>query len=137
MALAYSRNVRPEVWHFSVSGLQIVASWLGYRMKKRAGKVFFPWDAIRPETWQFDDDLLELLWVLDETVNLLPQVSQLLNTILEGSLFLAVTISPYQLHTQNALRSQSKDGLYDDTLAFEMEDEDEEDQEDMELEEDE
>lgn len=28
-------HVRPEIWNFSVSGLQVVKSWLGYRMKKR------------------------------------------------------------------------------------------------------
>lgn len=63
-------KVRPEVWNFSVSGLQVVKSWLAYRMKERAGKKSSPLDEIRPETWTFDNELLDLLWVLDNTIDL-------------------------------------------------------------------
>ena len=69
-------NVRPEVWNFSVSGLQVVKSWLAYRMKDRGGKKSSPLDEIRPETWTFDNELLDLLWVLDNTIDLLPEVNQ-------------------------------------------------------------
>ena len=41
--------VAPEVWAFEVSGLKVVQSWLGYRMKKRKGKKSSPLDGIRPE----------------------------------------------------------------------------------------
>ena len=30
--------VAPEVWAFEVSGHKVIQSWLGYRMKERAGK---------------------------------------------------------------------------------------------------
>jgi hypothetical protein len=43
--------VAPAVWEFEVSGLKVVQSWLGYRMKKRAGKKSSPLDDIRPERW--------------------------------------------------------------------------------------
>lgn len=56
--------VRREVWEFGVSGLQVVDSWLGYRMKKRSGKKSSPLDDIRPASWQFDEELLQLLGCL-------------------------------------------------------------------------
>lgn len=80
-------NVRPEVWSFSVSGLQVVKSWLGYRMKVRAGKKSSPLDEIRPEAWTFDNELLDLLWVLDNTIDLLPDVNQNFERVLKSKLF--------------------------------------------------
>ena len=61
--------VRPEVWEFSVSGFQVVQHWLAHRMKKGAGKKSSPLDKIRPAAWQFDEELLDLLWVLEHTVD--------------------------------------------------------------------
>ncbi|HHB83419.1 MAG TPA: DNA methyltransferase [Devosia sp.] len=85
-------HVRPEVWEFSISGLEVVKSWLGYRMKNRKGKKSSPLDDIRPEKWTFDNELLELLWVLDGTVDLLPEVNNLLAEILQGELFTAAEL---------------------------------------------
>ena len=55
--------VRPEVWQFSVSGFQVVRSWLAYRMRDGAGRKSSPLDDIRPQRWtaQFTRELLELL----------------------------------------------------------------------------
>lgn len=82
-------NVAPEVWSFSVSGFHVVESWLGYRMRKRAGKSSSPLDEIRPERWEFDDELLDLLWVLEHTVAKLPEAAALLERVLAGELFKA------------------------------------------------
>lgn len=79
--------VRPEVWEFSVSGFQVVHSWLAYRMKKGAGKKSSPLDTIRPKRWRFDEELLDLLWVLEHTVDLWPALAQALDDILGGDLF--------------------------------------------------
>jgi len=79
--------VSQEVWEFSVSGFEVVKSWLAYRMKKGAGKKSSPLDNIRPEKWEFDDELLQLLWILEHTLNTWPSLSKLLNTIMAGSLF--------------------------------------------------
>ncbi len=81
--------VRQEVWEFSVSGLQVVQSWLAYRMKKGAGKKSSPLDQIRPERWHFDEELLDLLWVLEHTVDLWPSLAQALDDILSSDLFTA------------------------------------------------
>jgi hypothetical protein len=81
--------VRPEVWELSVSGFQVVQHWLAHRMKKGAGKKSSPLDQIRPAAWQFDEELLDLLWVLEHTVDLWPPLAQALNDILAGDLFTA------------------------------------------------
>ncbi len=61
--------VAPAVYNFEVSGLKVVQSWLGYRMKKPKGKKSSPLDDIRPERWtgDFTTELLELLWILEAT----------------------------------------------------------------------
>jgi hypothetical protein len=79
--------VRQEVWEFSVSGFEVVKSWLAYRMKKGAGKKSSPLDDIRPEQWEFDEELLDLLWVLEHTLEMCPKLRKVLNTILAGELF--------------------------------------------------
>jgi len=82
-------GVRPQVWAFSISGLDVVKSWLAYRMRQRAGRKSSPLDDIRPETWEFDEELLQLLWVLDATVDMLPEVGQTLGEVLAGPLCVA------------------------------------------------
>ena len=82
-------HVRQEVWEFSVSGFEVVKSWLGYRMRNRAGKKSSPLDDIRPEVWQFDEELLDLLWILDHTVDLLPELTAVFENILASNLFAA------------------------------------------------
>jgi len=83
--------VAPEVFAFEVSGLKVVQSWLKYRMKKGAGKKSSPLDDIRPERWtsQFTTELLELLWVLEATVEGYPEQAQLLEAVIEGDCFQA------------------------------------------------
>jgi hypothetical protein len=78
--------VPKEVWDFSVSGLQVVHSWLNYRMKKGAGRSSSPLDDIRPQCWtgEMSQELLELLWVLEATVAMLPEMTQTLEAIVAG-----------------------------------------------------
>lgn len=81
--------VRPAVWSYSVSGLQVVKSWLGYRMKKRKGRKSSPLDDIRPRTWLFDDELIDLLWLLEATVDRMPEMSALLENVLSKDIWQA------------------------------------------------
>lgn len=83
--------VPPQVWEFEVSGLKVVQSWLGYRMKKRAGKKSSPLDEIRPERWtaRMSDELLELLWVLEATVAMEPVLEKMLDKVVAGPSFKA------------------------------------------------
>ncbi|HUT53802.1 MAG TPA: type ISP restriction/modification enzyme [bacterium] len=90
------RPVAPEVFAFEVSGLKVVQSWLKYRMKKGAGKKSSPLDDIRPERWtsQFTTELLELLWVLEATVEGYPEQARLLDAVIKGPCFTAHELPP-------------------------------------------
>ena len=79
--------VAPEVWNYSVSGLQIVKSWLDYRKLRRSGRRSSPLDDIRPESWGFAEDLLELLWVLEATIAFQPEGEQLLEKVCASETF--------------------------------------------------
>lgn len=83
--------VDPRIWAYEVSGLRVVRSWLGYRMKERTGRKSSPLDDIRPErwTWEMTKELLELLWVLEGVLALEPAQGALLGEIVAGELFLA------------------------------------------------
>ena len=83
--------VEPEVFEFEVSGLKVVQSWLRYRMKAGAGKKSSPLDDIRPTVWraEFNTELLEMLWVLEETVALYPEQAELLEAVVAGECFTA------------------------------------------------
>ncbi|RDI73472.1 N-6 DNA Methylase [Gaiella occulta] len=78
--------VSPEVRSFSVSGLDVVGSWLGYRMRGGAGRRSSTLDEIRPSVWPeaFTKELLELLWVLEHTVALGPELDAILDAIVAG-----------------------------------------------------
>jgi hypothetical protein len=84
-------HVSPQVWEFEVSGLKVVQSWLGYRMKKRAGRKSSPLDEIRPERWtaRMSDEFLELLWVLEATLEMEPDLAAALDKVVAGPCFRA------------------------------------------------
>ena len=86
--------VAPQVWEFEVSGLKVVQSWLGYRMKKRAGKKSSPLDEIRPERWtaRTSDEFLELLWVLEATLAMEPDLEKVLDSVVAGPCFAAADL---------------------------------------------
>lgn len=100
-------GVRPEVWDFSVSGLHVVKSWLDYRMLERSGRSSSPLDTIRPAGWQFDDELLDLLWVLDATIDLVSAAALLLDDVLADDLFAA---SDFQRPTHEERRGPGSEG---------------------------
>ena len=81
--------VEPEVYGYSVSGLQVVKSWLGYRMEDRKGRKSSPLDDIRPEVWTFSEELLQLLWVLERTIVMQPEGEALLVEVLASELWTA------------------------------------------------
>ena len=79
--------VGPDVWDYSVSGLQVVKSWLDRRKLNSSGRKSSPLDDIRPERWQFTEELLELLWVLEATLALQPEGAALLHEVCSSQLF--------------------------------------------------
>ena len=84
--------VAPEVFDFSVSGFQVVRSWLDYRKRGGAGRRSSELDHIEPQTWDaaLNDELLKLLWVLERTVALYPELEEHISEVVAGPLFTAV-----------------------------------------------
>ena len=106
--------VRREVWNFSISGFEVVKSWLAYRMRDRSGKKSSPLDDIRPERWEFDGELLNLLWVLDHTVDLQPTLAALLEKVLASALFAAAELSqPDEAQRRAMPEKGGKTGLFE------------------------
>ena len=79
--------VAREVWEYSVSGYQVVKSWLDRRKSKRSGRKSSPLDDIRPQRWEFTEELLNLLWVIEATINLQPEGTDLLGEVCASGLF--------------------------------------------------
>ena len=84
--------VDPTVWEFEVSGLKVLQSWLGNRMKAGKGRKSSPLDDIRPERWTFTRELLTLLAILEQTVSLTPQATELVERVVTGDLIDAATL---------------------------------------------
>lgn len=79
-------GVRPDVWGYSVSGMEVVKKWLGYRTAKGSGRAASsdnPLDKIRPVVWPdaWNDELLDLLRMLTRTLDLQPKQAELLDRI--------------------------------------------------------
>jgi hypothetical protein len=87
-------NVDPQVYAFSVSGFSVVESWLRYRMKERGGRAGraatrSELDQIRPTSWSFTQELLDLLWVIEGCVGMWPHLAEFLESVTAGDLVLA------------------------------------------------
>jgi hypothetical protein len=84
------KPVTPQIMDFEVSGLQVVTSWLGYRMKKRQGRQSSPLDQIHPNAWtaEFTTELLHLLWIIEATQAGYPKQRQLFEQVMNGPVFL-------------------------------------------------
>ena len=80
--------VSRAVYEFSVSGYEVVQSWLAYRMTRRAGRKSSPLDDVRPTSWTVDmsHELRQLLWVVEATVAIQPELNRLLKEILAGNI---------------------------------------------------
>jgi hypothetical protein len=81
--------VSPAVYEFQVSTLRVVQSWLGYRMREPKGRRSSPLDSINVERWpaELTTELLELLWVLEATVEGYTEQAELLETVVAGRCF--------------------------------------------------
>ena len=107
-------NVRPEVWAYQVSKLQVVNSWVGYRLRDRRGKKTSPLDDMGPETWEFDEELLELLWIVEFFVDAEPKADALLERILLGDVFAIAELPTPELSETLPPNPQQGDALFED-----------------------
>jgi hypothetical protein len=74
-----------EVWAYSVSGMRIVSSWLRRRLSK-PGRGRSSLDAIGQNQWTdaLTRELLEVIWVLEATLALEPELDAVLDEIVSG-----------------------------------------------------
>ena len=91
VADGHLEDVPQQVWEFEVSGMQVVKKWLGYRTGKGAGRAASstsPLDHIRPTEWssEWTEELLELLTVLERTLEMMPAGAELLDRVCDGPL---------------------------------------------------
>ena len=82
------------VWKFTVSGMDIIPKWLGYRMAKPAGRAASsdsPLDHIRPTSWspEWSSELIEIVAAIKETLAIVPDGVALLEEIIAGPLITA------------------------------------------------
>lgn len=98
--------VSAAAWDFGVSGLEVVKSWLAYRMKAGAGRRSSPLDEIRTERWtaEMTDELLQLVWVLEATLGLFPELRRNLDHIVAGPVVLASELPPPKAYERAAPR---------------------------------
>lgn len=82
-------GVTAEVWSFEVSGLKVLQSWLDNRSASGSGRTSSPLDSIRYEEWEFTDELLLVIAILQHTVDVTPDAQALLDKVLAGDVFLA------------------------------------------------
>lgn len=82
--------VSKVVREYSISGLDVIGSWLDYRMKQGAGKRTSELDKFRPTRWPaaFSEELLRVIWILERTIELGPKLDALLDEIVVSPLFL-------------------------------------------------
>ena len=116
--------VAPAVWEFEVSGLKVVQSWLGYRMKKRAGKKSSPLDDIRPERWtaRMSDEFLELLWVLEATLAMEPKLEKALDEVVAGPCFTSAELPTPKPEERKAPGSVSATGALLELMGIDEDD---------------
>jgi predicted helicase len=85
------RPISSDVWSFSVSGLEVVRSWLAYRVGSGAGRKSSPLDDVRPQQWtsEFTEELLQLLWIIEATIEMRSSLDDNLTDVLRSDLFRA------------------------------------------------
>ena len=84
--------ISQEVWDFEVSGLRVLRSWLGYRMKNRKGRKSSPLDDIRPARWAQTKELLLVVSIIEHTIEVTPKAAALLDQIVNGPLIPAADL---------------------------------------------
>ena len=116
--------VSRAVWEFEISGFRPVRSWLGYRMKEPTGKKSSPLDEIRPDMWpaQYTEELLELLWVLEHTLNMSKELNLFFNSVLQSDIMASKVLpQPTEEQRKPPEISQSNSIIPSEQLSFDKE----------------
>ncbi len=83
------KPVSRAVFDYEISGFHPVHSWLGYRMRERTGKSSSPLDEIRPTNWtvEMTDELLQVLWTIERSLAMVPELAANLDRVTQSPLF--------------------------------------------------
>jgi hypothetical protein len=73
--------VTADVWGYAVSGYPVVRGWLRRRLHRQPRSEL---DTILPETWTLSHELLELLWLVEATLRMEPELDLVLDAIVAG-----------------------------------------------------
>ena len=92
IGLGFIDNVSAEVWHYEVSGKQVLLQWFSYRKKNRERPIIgdrrppSKLGEIQPDGWlaEYTTELLNVLHVLGRLVELEPIQAKLLEQICTG-----------------------------------------------------
>jgi len=78
-----------DTWDYEVSGLKVLQSWLGRRMRRPSGKRSSPLDDLGPACWMpaYTTELLELLWLLENTIRIHDAQSVILAEVCSSECF--------------------------------------------------
>lgn len=87
-------NVDPSIMSYEVSGMDVVGSWLGYRMRVPAGRSSSPLGQTQADSWQHDRELLELLWQIEFFVAAEPRGKELLQEVIASDLIAPEKLGP-------------------------------------------
>lgn len=106
----FIENVPPAVWHYEVSGKQVLVQWFSYRKQSRERPIIgdrrppSPLGNIQPDHWlaEYTTELINVLNILGWLVELEPQQAALLETICTGP-----TITADELRAGDALATAS------------------------------
>jgi hypothetical protein len=96
----YVANVSQAMWHYEVSGKEVLRQWFSYRKRDRSRPIIgdrrppSDLDKIQPDHWltEYTTDLLDLLHVLGRLIALEPKQADLLTRICDGPLIQAADI---------------------------------------------
>jgi hypothetical protein len=83
-------------------------------MKDRKGKKSSPLDGIHPERWtsEFTDELLRVLWILEETLRVRPRLDRLLERVCAGPLLMASALPRVPAHLLKPPRAGDEGVLF-------------------------
>jgi hypothetical protein len=86
--------VSEAVWRFSVSDFFVVESWAKWRLRDRGGRRSSALDDIRPEQWTagMTQEPLELIWIVEATLTMQPELNMVLAHIIDGPLLVAADL---------------------------------------------
>jgi hypothetical protein len=107
--------VGDAVYGFEVSGFKVLPSWLKYRTGGGGGRHSSVLDEIRPARWTaaMTTELLQLLWVLEATVDGYEGQAELLKAIIAGECYESSELPEVPDSSRRAPQQPVGDTLFD------------------------